>query len=454
MEGPSFNAENREVSEIEQKIINFLEQAELDLEKNDREICRHNLDTLEKAQAIIKEKGSGGISEETIGRMGDVAACLREIIASGDETAPRSLPRPEADFTIGAGQEVDERYTKTFLESCEKYELESNLLDFDPLERRLVEKFIAGEKVSNLEANQIKSIRKEFWEGKDDGRGNFPDQGARNDYLAEKYGLVDAPKLRARLLNAIASGSDREMEDLRQDYARRFPGQLEAIEAMLSFKNFLSDQKMVDKSEKGARPESEIYLSLTEYRYLMSDLVTRYSADAEFLVNFWNMMRTAAVQAGEPEMAESLIKSTLSQVAVFRAFQELGYEPEFSLPREDAFDAIDIWLSPAEVVQVMGSQEDMEMIADYIAFPSVIGKKDGVKHYVSDYVTAKTGKFVAKASGYAAKIYEDLNGMIVGVPYDKFDQTNGAPNDEFIKFIAEKLRLAKNKEAGSKLPNG
>ena len=54
-------------------------------------------------------------------------------------------------------------------------------------------------------------------------------------------------------------------------------------------------------------------------------------------------------------MSKKLLKRTIS---VFKIFEALGFSPKLSHPKEDAFEAIDMWSGAGDAVQIKGTRDD------------------------------------------------------------------------------------------------
>lgn len=446
------DVEKREISEAEKTVIGFLEQAESELKAGSEKRWEKAMELVEKARAIF-EINRAGLSMEVC----DWLDKINEQIISHIEGSGGAERRiwPEMDFAVSSSPDENKSSNDAFLKQCERFELEARISDFGLEDQALVKKYISGEKRTKEEANRVKKMTNDWWVKQKVGGNPCDNLESRREYLESRYGSEsEARKLRARFVNNFA-GDSANLKNLHQEYVEKYPGQIEGIEALFGFKDFLAEQKkldeMIQKNHGWTEQSLEICQRLTEYRYLMTDFVINNSGNRNFLENFWQMMGDAAKQSGNYKEFGGLQRSTISQVSVFHAFKKLGMEPKLSHPKEDAFKAIDIWVGPDEVAQIMGT--DDEMIVDYIAFPGVEAQRgDEISHIAdcqtarSNKLMAKTEQFIRKASAYGKYLgKKNLKGYIIAMPLrrDMVDPVNGEPSEKYMDFFESRLSANK-----------
>ena len=92
-------------------------------------------------------------------------------------------------------------------------------------------------------------------------------------------------------------------------------------------------------------------------------------------------------------------RGILSQVAIFKTLEELGYTPELSHPKEDAFNAIDVWIEADKPLQVKSSKNKeavMVVNTDKIAFPGIVVDQNGVEKHINSHMMHKVQRFLAR----------------------------------------------------------
>jgi len=457
------NLEEREPNEVEQNAARLLARAKKESGDGDHETA---WEWLRVAEGVVA------------GAEDDIGDQVRESLS---ETRERVIARmrPEADFAVAGGESEVKAKTSGFLKKCENFELRIHAADFDADERDLVEKYIMGGGLENEESNKINKLRRDWWKTEKSVRPACSDAEAKKNYLEQVYGSVSQGcRNRVKINNILKDQKHVSLEEMKKEEVKKkemqkagmvysdnlwalknskavelknqleadYPGQVEGIETLFGLGNFFDNEKALDQELESNDGWTDFGLAKvqekTEYRFLLTDLIIKNTHNEEFAQNFWQTMEEVSRQAGKGESFESLKNSTLSQVAVFRALEILGFAPKLSHPREDAFGASDLRLGPKEVVQVVGLGEEQGMLADYITFPGVEAKKDGKVTYVSDFITAKTQKFVRRASSYDKNIEK---GLMVGIPIDQIKET-GEPDEEFIVFLAEKLGVKYEKK--------
>jgi hypothetical protein len=447
---PSF--EDRESSEAEQSVARILKRAGQESEMGNHEEV---WEWLEMAARLAAEAGED-IGEET-----------HEQISETREKLIARM-RPQADFSVAGDADQIKAKSADFLKKCENFELRTHSEDFTD-DRELVVKFVKGDSLKNEESNRINKLRREWWRAEKGAHPSCADNEAKKSYLEEEYGSISQGcKNRIKITNILKDQKHVSLEEMKEESKKKnpdemvnlwslknpqavelkkqleagYPGQVEAIEALFGIGNFFDNEKALDE-EGWTEAGKQLVQEITAYRFLLTDLIIKNTHNEGFVENFWQTMSGVAKQSGEERPFESLRDSTLSQAAVFRALEILGFKPKLSHPRADAFGASDLVLGD-DVVQVVGLGEEQGMLADYIAFPGVEAvEKDGETTYVSDFITAKAQKFARKASSYDKNI---KRGLMVGVSINQIKET-GEPDEEFIQFLANKLGVKYEKNA-------
>jgi hypothetical protein len=244
--------------------------------------------------------------------------------------------------------------------------------------------------------------------------------------------------------------SDAEVRALSESLSEMYPADKETITALAELPGFFATERDLEESRrmeemgylsKEARKEEyrkrmRLVERLTEYQFLLTDLIVR-SKDREYLLRFWDSTeKLAAIDHSQPEMGK-MKDAVLSQAAIYLLFDELGKHPRLSHPKEDAFNAIDLWTDDHQAIQVKGApkSETFEVVpaADTIAFPGIAfadGQK--TKHYNS-YITAERQYLRAKLDHYAKATNQEIEGYLMVIPRNRRDQVTGQPDASIVE---------------------
>jgi len=280
--------------------------------------------------------------------------------------------------------------------------------------------------------------------------GQEENTGRKPDIAASKPGLLPVD-----LLDAFENGDREKIARLKNLSQERFPSQVEGVEALFGAADFFDSQKNLDaiiKQNNGWTSEAmEIVEEITQYRFLICDLVKNNKGNVEFLAKFWQAIGQIAEKTGSSLPGEQLKESTLSQVAVYHAFEGIGLKPAFSTPKEDAFKAVDLWGRPDEAVQIKTSALGTAIFDDYdeVAFPGVEIENNGKICHVDSYSLLETFKFRAKAHRYAREIKKPLKSLMVFIHKNDRDPITGEPGGNVVELFRKKFNFGqKNEKSG------
>jgi len=311
-------------------------------------------------------------------------------------------------------------------------ELEEDISIFSEKARGLIEKILAGEKLTRAENDVFIPERNTWWLDK----YGFPfDQvQARDEILKRKYApqkeLTKAQDLQKSLLDAMQAHDQQRIKELEEVYLREYPDQLEGVTILFEMANFLnlSVQVASDKEEFKAKKDDFEYL--TQYQFLLTDFIVYNGKDKAFMEKFWKVWAKIAQDQNLLNEFNKLKRGIMSQVAVHRLFAELGFAPKLSHPREDAFDAIDIWTERGEVVQIKGTR-----------VPATQIEHKSTLKYLNSYMFQEAQRFRAKLKRYNQRTGKDAKGYFVVIPYSKFDPITGEPDEDFVRQVKKELAI-------------
>lgn len=288
-------------------------------------------------------------------------------------------------------------------------------------------------------ATALKDERDVWWMEK----YGFPykQKQARIEVLMRKYAppaeKAKAMELQRSLLEALKNDDQEKVKELQEMYFREYPDQLEGVTVLFELANFNKLNKKVSEDRKEYKTQKSDFEELTQYQFLLTDFILYNSEDKEFMQNFWKVWAKISEDQNLLREFNLLKRGILSQVAVHKLFDKLGYSPRLAHPREDAFDAIDIWTEAGDVVQIKGTDKNQPVIleSEEIAFPAVEVKDKGTLKYLNSFMMQHAQRFRTKLQRFNEKTHQAAKGYFVVIPYTKFDHITGEPDREFVERV-------------------
>lgn len=311
-------------------------------------------------------------------------------------------------------------------------------------------KKFAGEQLSSEEQSLFDRARNEWWFNK----YGFPyaRQEERVEVLTRKYMVTEELSKRRdmqqALFAAVRENDPARLKEARAAYEAEFPEQLEGLAALLEFPSYVSTQEKISFSGFNERNPKErerkklAIQSLTQYHFLISHFVEQNSDDKMFLEDFWRTIEQLGVALGNLRQAQIMRSGVLSQVAAYKIFKQLGQHPQLSHPREDAFEAIDMWSDADTAIQIKTGRETSDELlidTDTIAFPSIESKEGDTVRHVSTELMHDIARFTTKSNLYGKKIGKKIKGYFAVIPRQTFDHVTGEPSEEVVRRFAERL---------------
>ncbi len=176
------------------------------------------------------------------------------------------------------------------------------------------------------------------------------------------------------------------------------------------------------------------YKDVTEYQFLVTHYVASQMENAPALKELWSRLREKARLQKEEQNFNMFQRGIVTQVATHKIFKELGFQPRFSHPRDDAFKKIDLWSDAKHAVQVKGSAHESFGIfeTDEVGPAPVEISQDGKTRKLFD---SDLRSFKTKLRSFGA----DVKGYFIVIPSDKIDFTTGQPSKELIDLVRQKI---------------
>ena len=224
----------------------------------------------------------------------------------------------------------------------------------------------------------------------------------------------------------------------------KYPREAQAVETVFGIIPTLKNSenlKTMDAKKEGWEKVKQTLKNVTEYNFLLTDLVHDNIENREFLEGLWKTLSTLARGVNHEKQFDQLKRGILSQVAAWRVLEENGSNPKLSHPSEDAFDSIDLWTEKGEAVQVKGAPvHGVALIeTDTVAFPGVTFWGGSSKYHLNAHLFSEAQRFKAKISRYGELHNENTKGLFLVVPYEDIDFTTGEPNRRAVDEVKKSL---------------
>lgn len=267
---------------------------------------------------------------------------------------------------------------------------------------------------------------------------------------------IDAISLKlADLLVAGDRSHDSILRVIDESVAEYGVGYAEEIEVLGGFLLHMNTQDFLDTTRTlpntGERRGREEYKRImnavenaTEYNYMLTHYIMEQSHDLSHISKLWEVLEIFSGACGKsPRDFEGFKRGILSQVASFHLFEAIGKNPHQSKPKEDAFNAFDMWTENDEAVQIKGRATDELFVEiDTLYWPGIVtGEGASESHYSSKHF-ADMQKFAMKLKKYEERTGRHVKAYYVVIPETEYDSLTGEPSDAII----ERAREAFNKE--------
>lgn len=324
-------------------------------------------------------------------------------------------------------------------------ELESDLESFSEEKRELAKTYLKGETLTPEQMSERSSVIGEWWQEK----YGFPFRlkAAREETLRRKYAPPEeereARELQNEFFAAVGADDEKKIGELKNKYFEKYPDQLEGVEILFGFGDFLKKQKRINEERERGRIDPERFKDLTESQFLLTHYLVQNRQDKEFLRKFWSVAEEIGKKTGTSEQLNILRLGLLGQAAVYKILKALGENPRLSHPREDAFSAIDLWAGREKsAVQVKLGKEITEpavLKSDEVAFPAIQAKTKEKSRYYSSKYFQDSSRFAMKIKKYGEMLGKNIEGYTLVVPRHKIDFITGEPTPELVAFFRGKL---------------
>lgn len=332
------------------------------------------------------------------------------------------------------------------LKEYESADLKSDISLFPEDIQKIIEKYIGGEELDPEEEKIFIKERNRWWSKK----YSFPhnNKPLRAIVLKRKYENLEAQEiddLQVRFTAAIKDNDKETLDRLKKIYEERFPDQLQVVTALFELPTFFEMQVWLDihKQHKGWLKKIEY---ITEYKFLLANMIIQNKEHKEFLKAFWAVADEIDKEMKYGGLSKQLRLGVLSQVAVYKIFENLGRQPSLAHPKEDTYHMIDFWVDGDTVVQVKGGgpQKGPPQVLgagliDIAHLPVLAPRRRPEKKTSESLVFDEFERFKRKIIRYGAELGKTIKGYMVMIPYNQFDWITGEPSPELTEMIAKEL---------------
>jgi hypothetical protein len=270
-----------------------------------------------------------------------------------------------------------------------------------------------------------------------------PQEKSINDKLFSSF--VECNKF----VESVKRKDKNAVSRIKNKFIKKHPEEIEAAEILFSFPEFFETQRKLDKMREESKKRMltkeeedkklQHFKNLTQYWFLVAHFIHENIDKKEMLSEFWESIERTSHETGYD--SKNLKRGTLTQVATMRVFEKLGLKSELSHPKEDAFNAIDLWVE-GNAIQIKGTKtkKDVDIVeVDSTAFPGVqTEQNNNVLHFNSHFFYAAQ-KFKIKTEEYQKELHRPFHSYFVIIPYGFIDNETGEPKPELIEKIREKL---------------
>jgi hypothetical protein len=225
-----------------------------------------------------------------------------------------------------------------------------------------------------------------------------------------------------------------------------FADDLEGAMVMRDLTPFLRAQSAMEQPGVSSAEKLEKVRSLTEYQYLLAHFILQRSDDEPYMRQFWKSATTLAEKAGKSEQDITRLRiGVLSTVATVKALDALGYQPELAHPDQDAYDAVDVWTSNHQALQVKGAGRELEVYrTDDVEYPAVRTDRAGqgvrmISAGSSERLEQDLAKFATKVDRISAREGRPVEGLFVRIPYGRINHATGQPDQVLLSELRQYL---------------
>jgi hypothetical protein len=178
---------------------------------------------------------------------------------------------------------------------------------------------------------------------------------------------------------------------------------------------------------------------------LLTNFALNNIEDAEGMKAFWESLFTTADKAGNHDIAARIKTGVLSTVATMKCLEAIGAKPALSHPREDAYNAIDIFAGGRAIQVKRGHRgEKMLYTTDDLDFPGpeIVNEDGSVSHFSAEIdrgAEQDLMTFRRKVADYSRDIGHEVKGYFIRLPYDKIEPDTGKPTEELIAQVRQEF---------------
>lgn len=240
----------------------------------------------------------------------------------------------------------------------------------------------------------------------------------------------------------------------------KHPDSVEEIQVVVGMVQHLYLQEEVEKEKEAEtltfKYDPERSRNFAEYNYLFSHFFVNLPPDRVYGQSLYTALFLVAEKLGfQHRLFGSIWQGNMGQVAIYKALSGIGQKPEFSTPKEDVYQKIDLWAAKsgeeAASFQIKTARSQRQTLvlkeSEWIDFPSVAERLSKSERH---YIYSKFGEmnnYSAKVKKYGQEIGRDVRAYYVVIPPNSIDFFTGELAPTAVKKLQEKVAAQKREES-------
>jgi len=238
---------------------------------------------------------------------------------------------------------------------------------------------------------------------------------------------------------------EKEYNALKKKLIESHPEQAESIKLLLGIRKLGELEKKIE--ERGKKTPKEVFLELVSWQQKIAKFLLE--KDQETCKNFWESFKLIFRDFCEdPRWRAKFLANRnglVGQIGVYKTLEHFNLKPEFSLPREDAFEQTDLYCvsgeerMPAQIKYTGRVSKPLIYVTDKIDFPSPVIERGGTKTYISAEDIKQMTRLKASCEKMSKMEGKEIRGLYLACPWSSFDEISGQPTKEFLKQIKPEI---------------
>lgn len=252
-------------------------------------------------------------------------------------------------------------------------------------------------------------------------------------------------RLQRRLLDAVTSGNEKDVDVCRSAFERLFPYDSRGVSILFEMVDVLKTWQSLAHVRTDGPEDSLKLLDKSAYGAELERYLVQHGENRAFLETFWKFLEKISKAAGVNSAFDRLRKNVMTEVAAYRSLAALGLDPRPAAAYDDVFHFIDLTIRDnAEYVQVKGaiSRKPFALSYEYVSGVRDIQRlvtrlpvprtRKSIKFWMS---TIK--KFKASTESLHMEIGRTAHAHLIAIPYTHCDAITCRPAPVVIEYFKE-----------------